>query len=147
MEIIFSFESVTATMSSLRTNNQIGAVSGWIRQNYKHKIPEAIIKLCGGFYNQNIEMLWRGKKLEELLSLECGVAFRSHVITLTPDLSIVIVIEPNGKSEKHEGLFLVGIQLFKMEDNIESLEMYWEQSCDETMNYKRALKIDHMEVF
>ena len=123
------------------------AVFGYCRQGYQHSVPESLIKICLLYFDECIYFVWKGKRLKNLLSLPFG-AQSEHTIKITPDISILIAIAPNGKT--FEGIFNVGIRSCSMRNNIDYFEICWEQNCyDKSIknslnigNYKGVLKFN-----
>ena len=100
-------------MSSRIQLNTVDAVFGYVRQNCIHSVPKAITRICVLYFKECTKILWRGKRLRNLLSSQCNEVFQER-IKITPDITITIWIAPNGinnKVNKREGQFCVGIVL------------------------------------
>ena len=126
-------------------------VSGFVRENYDGSVPEAIVKLILLFFNQNIIISWRGKRLQRLLSLPAGKPYR-YTFKFNRDLSFFLFIGPNGGRVERPGFFELGLKICSMSDNIDYIIICWEQSCCDyktessliAQNYKEVFKFDQI---
>ena len=75
-------------MSSLTRNQATFAAFGYIRVNYKHSIPEALIKIIALYFDECIRTIWRGKSLNNI--------YLRNAVLILPEISISITIAPNG---------------------------------------------------
>ena len=55
-----------STMSSILQSH---AVRGYMRNNYDHNVPEALVRICISYF-QDTTITFRGKQLDEFLLME-----------------------------------------------------------------------------
>ena len=109
------------------------AVYGYVRSNYKHSIPEVIIRLFAIYFTSIFSIVWKGKDLQNLLSLP-NKEFRRYIVKFNNDLSFSLYISPNGPNPIHKGFMLIGIRIETMSRNIENIRMCYQHKLYQNMN-------------
>ena len=54
----------------MANNNAEFVVYGYIRNNYKHNVPDAIIKMCWMYFEQILAIHYKGKRFDHLMSCD-----------------------------------------------------------------------------
>ena len=121
-------------MSTLSTQKESIALIGYIRQNYRHNVPEAITKICLSFFTKYDQIVWRGEKLKQLLSSENG-QYDNHTVRFNKDVSFVISVASNGFDGNHIGNLDVGVTINSISNDIDHVILCWtQQLVDHNMN-------------
>ena len=103
-------------MSSLQKTH---TVFGYVRTNYHQNVPEAIIKMCLKYFEQDFIVTFKGDKFKHILFNE----YR-NVIKFNQDLAFCIHLKPN-----HKGRIKMGLQPDKISDNIDYIIVCWTMIC------------------
>ena len=67
---------------------------GYVRANYHYNVPEAIIRLCLKYFDQNFTIQFSGINLQRFLSEKAGKCYQ-YKIKFNQDLSFIFAVIPN----------------------------------------------------
>lgn len=100
-------------MSALKTEIMM---TGYIRNNYNHSVPSAIINICCVYYRPQIIKKYLQKPLKHLLSFSKGVTSMDKFI-FNNDILFSIIMGPNGIHD--DNIFQIDIIMEKLSNNID----------------------------
>ena len=116
-------------MSTVRKSH---LVFGYVRTNHVHHIPQAVIKLCLGYFDQNIIIKYKGNKLKHFLSTAHG-KHPKYKFDFNRDLSFKISVAPKSSLNKEtdKEYIIMGLGIIKISAEIDYIIMSWKMSCFE----------------
>ena len=128
-------------MSALEALKEIPTVFGYVRTNYHGNVPEAIIRLCLHYFNQNYLIQFKGKKLKELWSMKTVQCYR-YIIKFNHDISFEMCIVPRYKVTGLTDMetFTVASKLESMSKTIDYIIVAYEFSCFDFKSLDRNIK-------
>ena len=123
------YQSSFLQVCNMSTVKKSHAVYGYIRNNYEHNIPDAIIKMCLQYFNEVVLICYKGKRFENLLSLPNG-QWKMQSMKFNQDITFRIGLAPNGVNEQNKTNtnFLVAVE--SMTKNIERVSMCFQVDMD-----------------
>ena len=113
------------------TPQEIQTVYGYIRSNYPHNVPEAIVQICFHYFDQNYVVQFRGNRLTQFLSVVVGACYQ-HKIKFNPNLSFLFCVFPNGR-HKSKGQTIMEFQIKSMLNKIDYVIVALQMGCYESL--------------
>ena len=126
----------------MSASRETHAVFGYVRTKYHRNVPEAIIRLCLQYFDQNSCLVFRRNPLKQLLSLKEGKCY-THAIKFNQDLSFSFQVVPSLSKDKK---FALGFLNKSMSDAIDYAIICAEISCKQgpfQANIKVCRKKNH----
>ena len=115
---------------------------GYIRQNYKHTVPEALCLMCLSYFEENVNITFTGKRLQNFLSIKTG-NYHEKIIKFNNDLLFTVRLYPNGQTQQRKNKIEMTISLDFPNGNkndIEDMAICFGRICGNTVI--RYFKLD-----
>ena len=124
-------------MSTLKKSH---VIYGYVRNKYKHNVPDVIIKMCLKYYNEVFSFLYKGKALTKLLSLP-NAEYHQLPIKFNHDLSFNIGIAANGYEQAQRGKADFILEINQISQNIEQISICYQYDIVEIQSSIKAFTL------
>ena len=126
-------------MSSVKQSHAY-AVFGYVRNNYQHNVPDAIIRICTLYFNQDFIVKFKGKRLKQFLSKKSNEYYQ-YAMKFNQNLSFVFYICPNRVDPQRNSNGMIQVDWAPLiSDKIEYCMISLEMSCFNQDSFYRNSK-------
>ena len=114
------------------SNKTKSLVFGYVRNNYRFNVPEAIIKMCLFFFDPEVILAFKGKNLQKFLDPQ-NTQCRTFEFKFNQNLAFKFSIHPNVKSQRIEKYVVELLEGF-MTDKDDYFAICYQVLCVETQS-------------